>query len=266
MPFDIEADGPYYSVLDFFARLGRLSRIINVGDLKLNAIGGVPAGKFHMTPGTSVTGTFTITTFFTNPAKRRRQPAGCTGRNVRAKTMKLAKTSAKSAGSAGRGDCACARPRGPDQAGKDGKKAPKANGSAAPAKRGREAAPASATKSPAVRKAETRQNKRDPFLPLSQRQEGKLGRHSHLPPGKAGLVIATVRVDGAVRSGRNDRSGFQPRTASVFRPGGRPTLRRRSGKDWFGRSHVSRELERRLRKPVERVVTKRIYASAGEQQ
>ena len=39
MPFDIEADGPYYSVLDFFARLGRLSRIINVGDLKLTSVG-----------------------------------------------------------------------------------------------------------------------------------------------------------------------------------------------------------------------------------
>ena len=38
MPFDVEADGPYYSVLDFFSKLGRLSRIINVGDLKLSAI------------------------------------------------------------------------------------------------------------------------------------------------------------------------------------------------------------------------------------
>ena len=37
MPFEIEADGPYFSVLDFFSRLGRLSRIINVGDLKLTA-------------------------------------------------------------------------------------------------------------------------------------------------------------------------------------------------------------------------------------
>ncbi len=68
MPFDVEADGPYYSVLDFFSRLGRLSRIINVGDLKLTAIGtGV---KFHMTPGTSVAGTFSITTFFTNASQQ----------------------------------------------------------------------------------------------------------------------------------------------------------------------------------------------------
>ncbi|MGD1210776.1 MAG: type 4a pilus biogenesis protein PilO [Candidatus Acidiferrales bacterium] len=76
MPFDIEADGPYYSVLDFFSRLGRLSRIINVGDLKLNAIGGNAGGKFHMAAGSSVTGTFTITTFFTNPMEQQASPAG----------------------------------------------------------------------------------------------------------------------------------------------------------------------------------------------
>src|SRR5215471_5076486 len=33
MPFEIQADGPYFNVLDFFGRMGRLSRIINVGDL-----------------------------------------------------------------------------------------------------------------------------------------------------------------------------------------------------------------------------------------
>ncbi|HEX4075267.1 MAG TPA: type 4a pilus biogenesis protein PilO [Candidatus Acidoferrales bacterium] len=71
MPFQIEADGPYYSVLDFFSKLGRLSRIINVGDLKLKAIGADANSntKFRVVPGTSVTGTFTITTFFTNPAE-----------------------------------------------------------------------------------------------------------------------------------------------------------------------------------------------------
>ena len=69
MPFEIEADGPYYAVLDFFAQLGRLSRIINVGDLKLGGFGGSQSAKFHMTPGTSVTGTFTITTFFTKGAE-----------------------------------------------------------------------------------------------------------------------------------------------------------------------------------------------------
>ena len=72
MPFTVEADGPYYAVLDFFARMGRLSRIINVGDLKLagmNANQSAGGSKFHLAAGTTVTGTFTITTFFTNPSE-----------------------------------------------------------------------------------------------------------------------------------------------------------------------------------------------------
>src|SRR5271154_6121085 len=75
MPFAVEADGPYYAVLDFFARMGRLSRIINVGDLKLTSI--TPTNvKFHMSAGTTVTGTFTITTFFTNSTAPNPAPAG----------------------------------------------------------------------------------------------------------------------------------------------------------------------------------------------
>jgi|SRR5690348_8543447 len=70
MPFEVEADGPYYGVLDFFSQLGRLSRIINVGDLKLSGLKQNQSGeKFRMTPGSSVTGTFTITTFFTEAAQ-----------------------------------------------------------------------------------------------------------------------------------------------------------------------------------------------------
>ncbi len=76
MPFEIEADGPYYSVLDFFSKLGRLSRIINVGDLKLDGMSGKNAGsKFHQVAGTSVGGTFTITTFFTSAAQDQAAPA-----------------------------------------------------------------------------------------------------------------------------------------------------------------------------------------------
>jgi type IV pilus assembly protein PilO len=80
MPFDIEADGPYYSVLDFFARMGRLSRIINVGDLKLTGMAAGANGKLHVVPGTSVTGTFTITTFFTNSTEANATPVAARGR------------------------------------------------------------------------------------------------------------------------------------------------------------------------------------------
>jgi type IV pilus assembly protein PilO len=77
MPFAIEADGPYYSVLDFFSRMGRLSRIINVGDLKLTALTTTGA-RFHMSAGSTVNGSFTITTFFTNSAQTKpaATPAG----------------------------------------------------------------------------------------------------------------------------------------------------------------------------------------------
>jgi Tfp pilus assembly protein PilO len=78
MPFAIEADGPYYSVLDFFSRMGRLSRIINVGDLKLTAIS-TNGAKFHMAAGTTVNGTFTITTFFTNSAQQQKPAAAPAG-------------------------------------------------------------------------------------------------------------------------------------------------------------------------------------------
>lgn len=64
MPFTVEADGPYFSVLDFFAKLGRLSRIVNVGDMKLTSVAKSSNGNYRMTPGTSVTGSITITTFF----------------------------------------------------------------------------------------------------------------------------------------------------------------------------------------------------------
>jgi len=66
MPFEVEADGPYFSVLDFFSKLGRLSRIINVGDIKLVNIASKSQSNtnFHMVAGTSVTGTMTVTTFF----------------------------------------------------------------------------------------------------------------------------------------------------------------------------------------------------------
>jgi len=67
MPFNIEVDGPYFSIVDFFARLSRLSRIINVGDLTFGGLGAGKA-KYPVRPSTTVSGTCTITTFFTAPA------------------------------------------------------------------------------------------------------------------------------------------------------------------------------------------------------
>jgi type IV pilus assembly protein PilO len=75
MPFDLEADGPYFSMLDFFGKLSRLSRIINVGDLRLDGLSATGTTKFPVTPGTSVTGTMTVTTFFTEPGQQQQAAA-----------------------------------------------------------------------------------------------------------------------------------------------------------------------------------------------
>ena len=69
MPFEVQADGPYFNILDFFGRLGRLSRIINVGDLAFDDADKPKGTKYPMRPGTTVSGIFTVTTFFTKPAE-----------------------------------------------------------------------------------------------------------------------------------------------------------------------------------------------------
>ena len=79
MPFEIQADGPYFNVLDFFGRLGRLSRIINVGDLAFDAPESAKGTKYPVRPGTTVSGVFTATTFFTKPADSGAAPAPAAG-------------------------------------------------------------------------------------------------------------------------------------------------------------------------------------------
>jgi len=73
MPFEVQVDGPYYAILDFFSRLARLSRIINVGDISFTGLAEARGSKYPVRPGTTVTGTFTATTFFTKPGE---QPPG----------------------------------------------------------------------------------------------------------------------------------------------------------------------------------------------
>jgi Tfp pilus assembly protein PilO len=68
MPFEVQADGPYFNILDFFGRLSRLSRIINVGDIQFDDATASRGAKYPIRPGTTVSGVFTVTTFFTKPA------------------------------------------------------------------------------------------------------------------------------------------------------------------------------------------------------
>lgn len=66
MPFEIQVDGPYYDIVDFFSRLSRLSRIINVGNLKFTGLnGGKP--PYPARANTTVSGACTVTTFFSMP-------------------------------------------------------------------------------------------------------------------------------------------------------------------------------------------------------
>ncbi len=64
MPFSIQVDGPYYAIMDFFSRLSRLSRIINVGDMRFDGLGDNKS-QYPVRPNTTVSGSCTITTFFT---------------------------------------------------------------------------------------------------------------------------------------------------------------------------------------------------------
>ena len=68
MPFELQADGPYFNILEFFSRMSRLSRIINVGDLNFADPNKASGTKYPLRPGTTVSGSFTATTFFTKPA------------------------------------------------------------------------------------------------------------------------------------------------------------------------------------------------------
>jgi len=108
--------------------------------------------------------------------------------------------------------------------------------------------------------------KRDPFEPLiNQHKDG--GAAIHLPPGKAGLVVATVHVDGTIHAATGMiaivsnpeqhvyfiREGDRLYDGDVEKIGLDGVTFRENSKDAFG-------------KPIDRMVTKRIYASAGEQQ
>ncbi|HXO33222.1 MAG TPA: type 4a pilus biogenesis protein PilO [Candidatus Acidoferrales bacterium] len=75
LPFDLELDGPYYSMLNFFDRVGKLERIVNISGLMVsntkNPQGAKAKHTYQYAPNESVVATFTATTFFShdlNPA------------------------------------------------------------------------------------------------------------------------------------------------------------------------------------------------------
>ncbi len=70
VPFDMELDGPYYSVLGFFQHVGNLDRIINVSGLKLSSIKGNTSGgskgTYSYAPDESVVAACETRTFFSH--------------------------------------------------------------------------------------------------------------------------------------------------------------------------------------------------------
>lgn len=114
---------------------------------------------------------------------------------------------------------------------------------------------------------ESKGGRRDPFESLVGRQQAQSAAAKNLPPGKAGLQVSTLRLDGVVRSANGMiamvtnpqsrtyflREGDQLYDGKVEKIAMDGVSFHEMGKDAFG-------------KPVERQVNKRIYSSAGEQQ
>jgi Tfp pilus assembly protein PilP len=110
-------------------------------------------------------------------------------------------------------------------------------------------------------------SRRDPFESLVMRQQAAAHAASVLPPGKAGLQVSTLRLDGIVRA----PSGM---IAVVTNPQARTYFLREGDQLYDGRvekiamdgvsfHEIGKDA---FGKPVERQVNKRIYSSAGEQQ
>ena len=70
LPFDMEMDGPYYSMLNFFDRVGKLERIVNISGLMVSNTKDPASAKakhtYQYAPNESVVATFTATTFFSH--------------------------------------------------------------------------------------------------------------------------------------------------------------------------------------------------------
>jgi len=87
VPFSIDIDGPYYSVLNFFQRVSELERIVNIDNLQMsNTKTTSPSkvkGTYQYAPGETVVASCTATTFFSHepdqapatPAKPGQEPA-----------------------------------------------------------------------------------------------------------------------------------------------------------------------------------------------
>jgi type IV pilus assembly protein PilO len=70
VPFEMELDGPYYSMLNFFDRVGKLERIVNVSSLLVSTTRKPADAKakktYQYAPNESIVATCKATTFFSH--------------------------------------------------------------------------------------------------------------------------------------------------------------------------------------------------------
>jgi type IV pilus assembly protein PilO len=70
VPFDMELDGPYYSALNFFDRVSKLERIVNISGLLVSTTRNPGNAKvkrqYQYAPNESVVASFTATTYFSH--------------------------------------------------------------------------------------------------------------------------------------------------------------------------------------------------------
>jgi type IV pilus assembly protein PilO len=70
VPFDMELDGPYYSMLNYFDRVSKLERIVNISNLLVSTThdpgGAKTKHTYQYAPNESVVASFTATTYFSH--------------------------------------------------------------------------------------------------------------------------------------------------------------------------------------------------------
>jgi type IV pilus assembly protein PilO len=80
VPFEVELDGPYYSMLGFFDRVGKLERIVNVSNLLVASTRKPSEAKakhtYQYAPNESVVATCVATTYFSHDLDPNAAPAG----------------------------------------------------------------------------------------------------------------------------------------------------------------------------------------------
>src|SRR5271169_2929528 len=82
VPFDIELDGCYYGALEFFDRVSKLERIVNVSGLLVsttkNPSGAKAKHTYQYAPNESIIATFTATTYFSHDSQPSAAATGTT--------------------------------------------------------------------------------------------------------------------------------------------------------------------------------------------